>query len=83
MNKLTSFLKTVKESLSINNNSRYIVEFYDRACSVPEQFNKNKSEANIFFYNVKVMKKHLIYTKTENGKKILLKYKLQSLNMNN
>ena len=77
------FLKTVKESLSINNNSRYIVEFYDRACSVPEQFNKNKSEANIFFNNVKVMKKHLIYTKTENGKKILLKYKLQSLNMNN
>ena len=41
------------------------------------------SEANIFFNNVKVMKKHLIYTKTENGKKILLKYKLQSLNMNN
>lgn len=77
------FLKTVKESLSINNNSRYIVEFYDRACSVPEQFNKNKSEANIFFNNVKVLKKHLIYTKTENGKKILLKYKLQSLNMNN
>ena len=77
------FLNTVKESLSINNNSRYIVEFYDRACSVPEQFNKNKSEANIFLNNVKVMKKHLIYTKTENGKKILLKYKLQSLNMNN
>lgn len=76
------FLKTVKESLSINNNSRYIVEFYDRVCSVPEQFNKNKSEANIFFNNIKVMKKHLIYTKTEKGKKILLKYKLQSLNMN-
>lgn len=77
------FLKTVKESLSINNNSRYIVEFYNRACSVPEQFNKNKSEANIFFNNIKVMKKHLIYTKTEYGKKILLKYKLQSFNMNN
>lgn len=74
------FLKNVKESLFIDNNSRYIVEFYNRACSVPEQFNKNKSRANIFFKNIHVAKKHLIYTRTENGKKILLKYKLQSLN---
>jgi len=77
------FLKTVKEALSINSNSRYIVEVYNRVCSVPEQFNKNKSEANIFFNNVKVMKKNLIYTKTDDGKKILLKYKIQSLNKNN
>lgn len=74
------FLKTVKESLSINNNSRYIVEFYGRACSVPELFNKNKKDANMFFYNISVTKKHLIYTKTDKGKKILLKYKLQILN---
>lgn len=77
------FLKTVKESLAINQNSRYIVEFYNRACSVPEQFNKNKSEANVFFKNVNVAKKHLIYTKTDNGKKVLLKHKLQSLKKNN
>ena len=77
------FLKTVKESLSINNNSRYIVEIYKKACSLPKQKNKNKSDANIFFNNVDVAKKNLIYTKTENGKKILLKYKLQSLNVNN
>ena len=77
------FLKTVKEALFVNNNSRYIVEFYNRVCSVPEQFNKNKTDANMFFNNIMVAKKHLIYTKTDNGKKILLKYKLQSLNMNN
>ena len=77
------FLKTVKKSLSIDNNSRYIVEFHNRACSVPEQFDKNKLEANIFFNNIKVGKKHLIYTKTKDGKKILLKYKLQSLKGNN
>ena len=73
------FLKTVKESLSINNNSRYIVEFYNRACSVPELFNKNKNDANMFFYSVNVTKKRLIYTKTDKGKGILLKHKLQSL----
>ena len=72
------FLKTIKESLSINNNSRYIVEFYNRACSVPEQFNKNKTDANIFFNNVDVPNKHLIYTKTDKGKEILLKHKLQA-----
>ena len=36
------FLKTVTDSLSVNNNSRYIVEVYGRICSVPEQFDKNK-----------------------------------------
>ena len=77
------FLKTVKESLDINNNSRYIIQFYNRACSVPEQFNKNKTDANMFFNNIMVAKKNLIYTKTDNGKKVLLKYKLQSLKMSN
>lgn len=74
------FLKTVKESMSINSDSRYIIEFYNRACSVPEEFDKNKIEANKFFDNVKIAKKRLTYTKTENGKKVLLKYKLQLLN---
>ena len=74
------FLKTVRESLSINDNSRYIVEFYNRACSVPEFFNKNKTDANMFFYNVNVTRKRLIYTKTDKGKEILLKHKLQALN---
>ena len=73
------FLKNVRESLSIDNNSRYIVEFANRACSVPEEFNKNKSNANIFFKNIKLLRKQLIYTKTENGKEILLRHKLQSL----
>lgn len=76
------FLKTVKESLSININSRYLVEFYGRACSVPELFDKNKVEASIFFNNLKVLKKNLIYTKTKNGKRILLKYRLQLLKSN-
>lgn len=73
------FIKTVKEALSLNNNSRYIVEFKNRACSVPEQFNKNKSEASMFFNNLNVRKKHLIYTKTDKGKKLLLKYRLQAV----
>lgn len=77
------FLKTVKESLYVDNNSRYIVEFCNRACSVPEQFGKNKSEATAFFKNIHVNKKHLVYTKSANGKKTLLKYKLQLLDMNN
>ena len=77
------FLKTVTDSLSVNNNSRYIVEVYGRICSVPEQFDKNKLEANVFLKNIKVGKKCLIYTKTDKGKKILLKYKLGALNTNN
>ena len=34
---------------------------------------KNKLEANVFLKNIKVGKKCLIYTKTDKGKKILLK----------
>lgn len=77
------FLNAMKESLGINTNSRYIVEFYNRACTVPEQFGKNKTEANIFFRRLPVIKKELIYTKTPKGKEILLRHKLKLINTNN
>lgn len=74
------FLKTVKESLYINKNSRYIIKFCNRVCSVPEQFDKNKAEASIFSRNIYARKKHLIYTKSSKGRRKLLEYKLKLLN---
>ena len=74
------FLKCVKQAIDIDTNSRYIVEFYNNACTVPEQFDDNKQTASEFFKEIKAPHKNLIYTKTDNGKKILLKYKLRALN---
>lgn len=75
------FLKTMKQAINLDSDSRYIVEFYGNACSVPEQFDNNKSNAKIFFNNLKVPNKTLTYTKTVIGKSILLKYKLQLANV--
>lgn len=73
------FLKTIKEAFEINTESRYIVEFADRACAVPVQFDKNKEEARIFQKLINTKFSRLTYTKSEKGKRILLQYKLQLL----
>lgn len=75
------FLKNMKQAINIDSDSRYIIEFYDNACSVPKQFDNNKLNAMKFFKNLKVPNKILIYTKTEKGKNKLLKYKLQMMNI--
>ena len=73
------FLKSMKQAIDIDIDSRYIVEFYDNVCAVPEQFDINKAEATLFYKQVKAPNKNLIYVKSDKGKRILLKYKLQSI----
>ena len=74
------FLKCVKQAINIDTNSRYIVELYNNAFTVPEQFDDNKQMVEEFIKLVKVPNHKLVYTKTEKGKELLLKYKLQALN---
>ena len=73
------FLKSMKQAIDIDIDSRYIVEFYDNVCAVPEQFDTNKAEATLFYKQIKAPNKNLIYVKSDKGKRILLKYKLQSI----
>ncbi len=73
------FLKNVKDSINFETDTRYIIKFYEIACAVPKQFDKNKADANIFMKYIKAPNKELIYTKTEKGKRILLEHKLKVL----
>ena len=73
------FLKNVKESINFESDARYIIKFYEIACTVPKQFDKNKTDANIFLKYIQASKKELIYTKTEKGKRMLLECKLKLL----
>lgn len=77
------FLKCVKQAINIDTNSRYIIEFYNNAFTIPEQFDDNKQMADEFLKEIKSPNKKLIYAKTEKGKELLLKYKLQALNRKN
>jgi len=76
------YLKSIKQALNLNENSRYIIKSLRNVCSVPELLEKNKNDAMIFFNNIKLSGKKLIYTKTEDGRKVLLESKLQELNRN-
>lgn len=73
------FLKSIKQAISLNKDSRYIVKTFHDVCSVPEFFNKNKNDATMFIKNFKSFRKKLIYTKTDYGREILLKNKLKEL----
>lgn len=71
------FIKAVKQSITLDENSRYIVKIKDNIYSVPEIFAKNKEDAKIFFKHInKGFSGKMIYTKSEQGKKLLLKYKM-------
>lgn len=71
------YIKTVKQAITLEGNSRYIVESGGRVYSVPEMFSKNKEEATRFLKKLKVAGGKLIYTKTEQGRKTLLKHKMK------
>lgn len=71
------FIKSVKQSITLDENSRYIVKIKNNVYSVPEILAKNKDDAQIFFkYINKGFSGKMIYTKSEQGKKLLLKYKM-------
>lgn len=71
------FIKSVKQSITLDENSRYIVKIKNNVYSVPEILAKNKVDAQIFFkYINKGFSGKMIYTKSEQGKKLLLKYKM-------
>ena len=71
------FIKSVKQSITLDENSRYIIKLKDNVYSVPELFAKNKEDAEVFFKHMnKGFSGKLIYTKSEQGKKLLLKYKM-------
>lgn len=53
-------------------------KLYNKICSVPDLFVKKK-EVTMFFKNFKSLNKKLIFTKTESGRKELLKGKIKSL----
>ena len=59
------------------------VEFADRACTVPIQFDKNKQAATKFQKLIGSKYSRLTYTKFDAGKQLLLQYKLQLLGKNN
>lgn len=71
------YLKSIKQAIKLDENSRYIIKSGNNTCSVPEMFAKNKKDATLFFNNFKALGKRLIYTKTEVGKKVLLERKLK------
>lgn len=48
----------VKESINFESDARYIIKFYEIACTVPKQFDKNKTDANIFLKYIQASKKN-------------------------
>lgn len=75
------FIDTVKEALDMQSNSRYIAEFNHRACTVPARFAKNKDDASKFLAKVKAHKKRLVYTRSDKGKRVLLRHKLEMMQL--
>ena len=73
------FLKTVKESLDIDESSRYLITFDNHIMKIPKIFARNKKQANKFLKHIKSINKRIIYTKTEKGKQNLFVYKLKVL----
>lgn len=69
------FIKYIKQAMQLDSNSRYIIKTIKNTYTVPEIFSKNKIDAMKFFK--KFRKGNLIYTKSENGKKILLECKMR------
>ena len=74
------YIKSVKQAITLEGNSRYIVKTFNRIYSVPELFAKNKEDAKLFADKLKLYNNQLIYTKTDEGKKTLLKYKMKEFN---
>jgi len=73
------YLKAIKQAIKLDENSRYIIKSHNNTCSVPDIFAKNKKEATIFFNNFNSISKKLIFTKSDNGRKELLKGKIRDL----
>lgn len=69
------FIKCVKEAMTLDYNSRYIIDSVFAKYSVPELFSKNKNDAEIFHRHF--LGSNLIYTKSKQGEKLLLKYKMK------
>ena len=73
------YIRAIKQAISLDANTRYIIKSYNRICSVPDVFAKNKKEATMFLKNFRSLNKKLIFTKTDSGRKELLKGKIRSL----
>lgn len=74
------FISSVKQAINLNSDSRYICKIGNRIISIPDLFDKNKSDATVFYNSIlSIFKGKLIYTKSEKGKKTLLKYKMREL----
>lgn len=69
------FIKYIKQAMQLDKNSRYIIKTSKNAYTVPEIFSKNKTDAMKFFR--KFRRGKLIYTKSEEGKRILLECKMK------
>lgn len=76
-----TFIKYVKQCMNLDNDSRYIIKSGIHIYVVPECFSKNKSDAEMFMKELKILgTPELIYTRSENGEKLLLKYKMKEFN---
>ena len=77
------FIKNVKQVLSVNSNSRYIVKSGKQIFTIPDDYSKNNEMANKFRKKLKILGlSELIYTKSEKGREKLLKYRLKYFNEN-
>lgn len=77
------FIKNVKQVLSINSDSRYIVKSGKQIFTIPDDYSKNNEMANKFRKKLKILGlSELIYTKSEKGREKLLKYRLKYFNEN-
>lgn len=70
------FINSVKQAITLDQNGRYFIKSGRHIYVVPEIFSKNKNDASIFYKKLN-SKGKLIYTRSESGKKILLKYKIK------
>lgn len=85
----SQFITTLQELITPADNPRYLLKqkvysffrWYDRYYPVPEIFAKNKKSAEFFneTWNNAMEKSDLVFTRTIEGRKVLLKLRFQSL----
>ncbi|QCK17138.1 restriction endonuclease subunit R [Mangrovivirga cuniculi] len=89
----SAFINSIQEILSKVDNPRYLIirkgmfkGLYEQIDyhNVPEELGRRKNEAQIFFYQWSkyVSKSRLIYTRNPEGRKLLLKARINSLSAN-
>ena len=76
-----TFIKYVKQCMVLDISSRYIVKSGRHIYVVPECFSKNKTDAESFLKELRIFgPAELIYTRSEKGEKLLLRYRMNEFN---